>query len=384
MASQGMFSPETYAGVREPVERAFALPPYCYTSQEWYEREVEQVFMKEWVLAGRAEQIPTPGDYFRIDIVSEPIIVVRDDQGTIRAMSASCRHRGTEVVAGQGHCRAFQCPYHGWTYSLRGELIGAPAMDEVKAFDKREYGLIPVRAETWGGFIFVNFAPEAPSLMSRLGEVADRFKTYKFEDMRVTKQWEARLNCNWKIWLENSREGYHVKVVHRETYRRYYKGWAAPTWRMAGTPGVYEVMSGTNDDGLYLPRDPAFPMIEGLSQEDLESTHFLIFYPALLLNIPPSHVAFHQLLPEGPDFTTVVTWMCFPKSTVERPDFEEKVTMYYEIPESFFPEDRAICAANHRGQRARLSRPGRFALEEEPCHAFANYLLDRVLGPSAA
>jgi phenylpropionate dioxygenase-like ring-hydroxylating dioxygenase large terminal subunit len=382
MDRQEMLSPATYAGVREPVHRASTLPPHCYTSWEWYEQEVERVFLKEWIMVGRAEQIPNPGDYFRSDWVREPIIVVRDDRGAIRALSASCRHRGTEVASGKGHCNAFRCPYHGWTYSLRGDLLSAPGMDEVESFDKGRYGLIPVPTETWGGFIFVNFDVGAAPLMSRLGPLAERLKTYRFEDMRVTKQWSARLRTNWKIWLENSREGYHVQVVHRETYRRFYRGWTEPNWRMSGIPGVYEMMSGTNDDGLYLPRDPVFPMVEGLSREDLESTHFVIFYPLLLLNIPPSHLAFHQLLPEAPDITTVITWMCFPRSTVERPDFEEQAKTYYEIPEMFIPEDRAISETMQRGLTARLSRAGRFALEEKPCHAFANYLLDRIVGPA--
>lgn len=380
MDKDRMFAPQTYAGVREPVERAVTLPPYCYTSQEWYAREVERMFLKEWVMVGRAEQIPNPGDYYRLDFVGEPIIVVRDDTGTIRAMSAACRHRATEVVSGRGTCKVFQCPYHGWTYSLRGNLIGAPAMDEVVGFDKNQWGLIQLRTETWGGFIFVNFDPDAEPLMARFGPVAERFKAHRFEDMRVTKQWSARLNCNWKCWLENSREGYHVKVVHGATYRKYYRGWTQPNWRTIGEPGVFELLSGTNDDGLYLPRDPVFPMIDGLSQEDLETTHFLIFYPTLCLNITPAHLAFHLILPEGPEWSTIITLMCFPKSTIERPDFEAVAERWYEIPESFIPEDRAIAETMQRGLRARLGRPGRFALDEKPCHAFANYLLDRVVG----
>jgi choline monooxygenase len=379
MDKPAMFSREAYAGVRAPVERASTLPPHCYASPAWYEREVERVFLREWVMVGRAEQVPRPGDYFRLDYVGEPLVVVRDEQGAVRVMSAACRHRGTEVVAGRGNCRAFQCPYHGWTYNLSGELIGAPDMHLVHGFDRSQWGLIPVRTELWGGFIFVNFDPRAEPLMSRLGEVAERFRAHRFEEMRVTKQWSARLNCNWKCWLENSREGYHVKIVHKETYRRYYRGWSAPNWRMAGRPGVYELMSGTNDDGLYLPRDGAFPMIAGLSPEDLETTHFLIFYPTLCLNITPAHLAFHQILPEGPEWSTIITWMCFPESTTARPDFEEEAKRYYEIPEMFIPEDRAIGETMQRGLRARLGRPGRFALEEKPCHAFANYLLDRVL-----
>lgn len=381
---RAMFDPATYANVRRPLAQAHTLPPHAYTHAEWYRRELDEVLFKQWIFVTRVEEIPNAGDYLRVDVGGEPIIVVRDKEGRIRAMSASCRHRGTEVAAGRGNCASFKCPYHGWVYSLNGELIGVPGMDGVEGFDRRDWGLIPVRTETWGGFVFVNFDPASPPLLAAMGDLPERFKAYRFEEMRVTKKWVNRVEANWKIWLENSREGYHVNVVHRETYRRFYHGRTPGEWRCSGISGVYEILSGTNDDGLYLPPNPVFPFVDGLSKEDQETTHFVIFYPLFLLNIPPSHLALHQLFPEGPEVTTVVTWMCFPKSTVERPDFEHAAKAYYEIPEMFIPEDKQACAAVQRGIRAGLAQPGRFSLEEKPCHEFAKYLLDRVVGPAKA
>jgi phenylpropionate dioxygenase-like ring-hydroxylating dioxygenase large terminal subunit len=214
-----------------------------------------------------------------------------------------------------------------------------------------------------------------------MGDLAARFHSYRFEDMRVTRKWVNHISTNWKIWLENSREGYHGDVVHKETYRKYFPNRPKGEWRYAGSPGVYENLSGGNDDGLYLPRNPVFPLIEGLSAEDQATTHFAIFYPMLLLNIPPSHLAFHQLLPLGPGATTLVTWMCFPKSTVERPDFEREVGRYYDLVEMFLPEDQAVCESLQRGLQSRFAKAGRFAVEERPCYAFANYLLDRMTEP---
>jgi choline monooxygenase len=382
-STHAMFDPATYADVWRPLPQASTLPPYAYTSPAWYQREVQEVFLKQWIFVTRLEEIPNPGDYLRVDVAGEPIIVVRDKEGQVRGLSAACRHRGTEVAAGQGNCASFKCPYHGWVYSLKGELIGVPGMDGVEGFDRKDWGLPAVRTEVWGGFVFVNFDLASPSLLASMGDLPRRLETYRFEDMRVTRKWVNRVEANWKVWLENSREGYHVNVVHRETYRRFYHGRTPGEWRTEGVQGVYEILSGTNDDGLYLPRDPAFPFVEGLSQKDRETTHFVIFYPLLLLNVPPSHLAFHQLLPDGPDATTVVTWMCFPKSTAGRPDFEEAAKAYYEIPEMFIPEDKAACAAVQRGVGARLARPGRFSLEEKPCHEFAKYLLGRVVGRPA-
>jgi phenylpropionate dioxygenase-like ring-hydroxylating dioxygenase large terminal subunit len=384
VAHQDVLTPEQVAGVRKPLTQASTLPPLCYTSRTWYELEVERMWMRNWINIGRAEEIPNPGDYLRVDVIGEPVIMVRAQDGAIRVLSAACRHRGCIVVEGRGNTRLFSCPYHAWSYGLKGELVGVPGMREAENFNKADFGLVPVKTEVWGGFVFVNFDSESQPLMATLGELAQRLEAYRFEDMRVTRKIVNHVDCNWKIWLENSREGYHAPVVHKKSYERFFTGKTAGEWRYAGRPGVYEILSGGNDDGLYLPRNPTFPMVEGLSAEDLGTTHFVVFYPHLLLNIPPSHLAFHQLFPEGPDRTTVVTWICFPETTVARSDFEREVQRYYEIPEAFIPEDKEVVALVQKGLRARLAREGRFSVEERPCYGFANWLLDQVLGTEDA
>ena len=121
-----------------PLLQATFLPPYCYTSREFYELEVEQIFLKEWLCVGRVEQAEKPGDYFALEIANEPVVVARDEAGELHAMSAVCRHRAQVVAEGEGNVRSFQCPYHGWTYSLKGELIATPEMKQTENFDKND------------------------------------------------------------------------------------------------------------------------------------------------------------------------------------------------------------------------------------------------------
>jgi phenylpropionate dioxygenase-like ring-hydroxylating dioxygenase large terminal subunit len=379
--SNSLFSPSTYAAFAQPLNQASTLPPQIYTSPEWYEREIDSIFLKSWLVATREEEIPNPGDYVRVDFVNEPIIVVRDHDNNVRAMSASCRHRGAEIVKGKGNCRAFVCPYHGWAYRLDGQLLSAPAMGDAIAFDGKQCRLPAVRAETWGGFVFVNFDEDAPSLLSCLDDLPDRFKHHRFEEMRVTKKWVNRLNCNWKVWVENSREGYHVAMAHRGTVQRFYPDSKIDKFSARGKSGIYEINTSTNENGLYIPRNPVLPLIEGLPKEDLESTHFAIVYPHLLLNVPPDRITFHQYFPEGPEWTTLVTWCCFPESTIMRDDFEKVVPDYYAPMDLFIAEDKEICEVVQRGVRSRLARPGRFCpAEERTVHEFGRYLLNRVLG----
>ena len=212
--------------------------------------------------------------------------------------------------------------------------------------------------------MFANLAPKPKPIMETLGELAERFKSYRFEEMRVARKAVNRLEANWKLWPENSREGYHAPVVHAKSYRQFYQNRKSRGWTHSGKPGIDEIVSSSNDDGLLLPRNPPFEYVDGLSEEDRDTTHF-VHYPHLLLNIAPSHLHFHQMFPEGPDATTVVTWFCFPKKTVGRPDFHKEVPRYFD-PGSAMIEDKEICAKTQEGLRGVLSRSGRFAVLEKP------------------
>ena len=263
-----IFSPDRYEDTRRPIEHASPLPRDVYISQEWYDREVETIFLKKWLVATREEEIPNPGDYVRLDIIDEPLIILRDDDGEIRALSASCRHRGSELLVGSGNCKKITCPYHAWTYALDGRLLATPSMKDAEAFDKSLHDLPSVRAETWGGFVFINFDPDARSLLESLGGLVDRLASYRMEEMKVTKKWENRFNANWKIWVENSREGYHVRTVHRESLDTFYPGAVRTAFKADGEPMVYAINSSDNENGLYVPRNHTLPFVEGLAPED--------------------------------------------------------------------------------------------------------------------
>jgi len=384
--SDSIFSPEKYVNTRLPIDEASPLPASVYTSQDWYDKEMETIFFKEWLQVTRLEEIPNPGDYVRIDIAGEPLIVLRDSDGTIRTLSASCRHRSSELVEGKGNCRRLVCPYHAWTYSLEGKLMGAPSMEEAKDFDMSDHNLPTFRTETWAGFVFINFDENAKPLLECLGDLPgdlpERFKDYKMEDMVVTKKWENTFNANWKIWVENSREGYHVRTVHRESLDTYYPGAKNSKFKAEGKAGVYAINSSDNENGLYIPRNKTLPFVNGISESDQEHTHFMVFYPHLLMNVPPDRITFHQYFPEGPEWTRIVTWCCFPKDTVALENFEEEVEdKYYPPMELFIKEDKGICEVVHRGIVGRHARPGRYSpTEEQTVYEFANYVLDHVIG----
>jgi len=133
-----------------------------------------------------------------------------------------------------------------------------------------------------------------------------------------------------------------------------------------------------------VPRGGKFPFVETLSEEDRNSTHFMVFYPHLLMNMPPDRITFHQYFPEGPNQTRIITWCCFPQSTIERDDFEEEFEKKYIGPmEMFIDEDKGICEVVHRGIVSKLTTPTRYSpTEEKTVHEFSNYVLDHVIGPA--
>ena len=143
-------------------EQARAMPPSVYTSEEFLAGEIEYLFAREWFCAGRASALAKPGDYTTLELAGQPIMVIRDRDGTVRAQSNVCLHRMSTLLSGSGNVSSIVCPYHAWTYNIDGSLRGAPAMTLNEGFCKADYKLPQVRCEDWLGWIMVSLNPDAP------------------------------------------------------------------------------------------------------------------------------------------------------------------------------------------------------------------------------
>jgi phenylpropionate dioxygenase-like ring-hydroxylating dioxygenase large terminal subunit len=375
-----LFDPTRFAATRRPALEASGLPAFCYTSPAWYAREVERIFLREWIFVGRADQIPHPGDYLAVEIAGEPLVVVRDQQGEIRAFSASCRHRGTRIVSADGHARAFRCPYHAWTYALDGQLIGCAEMQRTRDFDRSRYGLVPIALERWAGFLFVRLSPEGPGLAAFLGDLPERLAGYRLDEMVCTRRVTYDLACNWKVYVENAMEVYHVPFVHGKTIEE-----TVPmsVWTEEEARGSYIILYGAAPGSLaLLEGDEGFPPIEGLPEKLAAGSYIPLIYPSTMLGCTIDTMWWLQILPGGPERTWVTVGSCFPRATVARPDFATVAARYYTRWDTTIPEDNAISALQQQGLRARLSRPGRYSYREVLVHDIATYVLDRVLDPA--
>ena len=373
-AAQNMFDPELYRDVRLPFEQARSMPPWCYTSREFFEREVERVFRRVWNFAGRADEVPNQGDYFTLDMFGESIIIVRGKDQEVRAFANTCRHRGTRLLKGRGKCRVISCPYHSWAFALDGTLLGAPDMERTPGFRKEDYPLHPVRLEQWAGFLFVALSDEVPPFEAYLGNIREIFAPYQFGDMVCVRRRSYEIEGNWKLFVENAMEDYHTATVHRQSI-------GVQNTVREDTAGEWDAIHMESDATIaVLPEDgTTLPQIDGLTGRPASGTYFTVIYPQTFFGTTQDCMWWLQSLPHAADRTTVVIGSCFPASTVARPDFEEQVAKYYRRWDKSLPEDNAITEEQQAGLQSAFARPGPLCWREPVVHSLDNWVLDRVL-----
>ena len=382
-----MFHPRTYDQIRKSVTEASTLPPFCYTSAEFYRAEVKHMFMKVWNFLGRADRIQKAGDYFTIDYVGVGLIILRDRDGSIKAFANSCRHRGTRIIDAEmidtiDNTRGLKCPYHSWVYGLDGSLKGAPGMEETVGFDKTQSGLIPVRIETWGGFLFVNFDNDAEPLLDYLGDMPQVLVSYKCEDLILTRIKVHEVECNWKTHIENAMEDYHVPTVHGSTlnllkvdhFNVPTKGaWFNMRERHEGTRALLE------EDRKY-----AFPLNPSIRDHAAQGTNFVCINPSTMLGMTLDCVWYIELHPLGPTRTRVVVGSCFPKATTELPDFAERAKFYYKRWDKSIGEDNVIAVLQQRGLSSPMAEVGRMSKHEYLIPKLGAWWIDHTIDRGAA
>ena len=196
------------------IARASTLSAHLYYTEEAFAEEKSRIFSATWQLMGHARQVPHPGDYFTFDLIGEPLLVARGEDGVLRAFYNVCRHRAGHPASGCGNRKLFRCGYHGWTYRLDGALLVTPEFDGVEDFDPRQFGLAPVRVAEWFNLIFVNLDPEAPALLDSLGTLTEQAVKFDLPGMTFSERRTYDMKCNWKTYVDNYLEGYHLPSVH--------------------------------------------------------------------------------------------------------------------------------------------------------------------------
>lgn len=382
---------DSFATSVMPTEEAETLPPELYTSEEFYRFEKEALFYREWLCVGREEWVPAAGDYFTATHANEPIIVARDREGNLQAMSAVCQHRAMLVAEGQGNTRAFICPYHHWTYDLDGKLVGAPAMNKTCNFDKAKNNLPKLKVETWHGFVFVNFDPEAEALVSRLGPLESVVANYELEKLRGPAPIVENFAWNWKVQFENNNDGYHASRLHQGLHDYIPSSKASFPEVPKGTAGYYRLNGTLHKNAAFNPTEKAlFPVFPKLSEEEQNRLLFVNLPPSLSLVIT-NDVAIYIIMDADSATTHKVTFgSLYLPEAMEDSLFETKAKVTSDYTNSIFAQDLHTDLLVQQGLGSKFAPRGRYSWQEDAQRQFNVWLVDRYMaewdrrrGPSA-
>ena len=364
---------ELRANVAVPFERAYAMPKSVYTSPEFAAAEVEHIFARDWQSAGRADTLKNPGDYLTMTIAGEPIVILRDREGTLRAMSNVCRHRMSTILEGRGNVRSIVCPYHAWTYNLDGSLRGAPAMAANESFCKENIALPPVRVENWLGWIMVTLNPGAPSPHEALAGVEKLVGYLDMASYGETFRETFRWNTNWKVLAENFMESYHLPVCHAGTI-----GGSVDLMKMTcpqGSPAFNYHYIMKNDT---VPLSLAHPSNTTLLGDERRITWLLAIYPALLITLTPGYFWYLCLTPVGPDQVDVLYGGGMSADWIADPEAAAHLATIKALLDDVNIEDKGCVEKVYKGLVAGLSSPGPLSHLERPNFEFATYIASKM------
>jgi phenylpropionate dioxygenase-like ring-hydroxylating dioxygenase large terminal subunit len=365
---------EVTGGERQPLEQACTLPPDSYTSESFFQLEVERIFRKEWLVIGHASQIPNVGDYFTLDLLGEMLVVVRSAE-RIRALSRVCLHRWAPLVDGSGNTKRFSCPFHKWAYDLDGRLVGAPLMDKVE-FDLHTCRLPEYRIEIVDGFIYLNFSGDAPSIGKQLADLTAELKRLAPDDWLVGTTLNYDCAINWKIVVETFMECYHHIAAHPETFERIYP--ARLTYTEDGRPAWTVCHAPARADALDSQISAGFTDLGDLEPEDRREFRLYLVYPYHLINVLPDRVFWFCIQPVSATRTRIQSHLLFTRQAFTRPDFHEKLAREREFLIVVNNEDIAVNEMQQRGVATRTALPGRFSDLEKALWQLADYIRDRV------
>jgi choline monooxygenase len=331
-----------------PLERAHTIPNSWYFDPELAELERRTAFAG-WQAAGRLDQLDGAGSYFTADVAGEPVAVLRDGDGVLRALHNVCRHRAAPVLTEPcGTATKLRCRYHGWTYDLTGRLRGAPEFEGVADFCREDFGLKPMIVDTWGPTVWVHAVGPALPLADYLDALPQRTQGLGIEKLRWHSRRTYDLACNWKVYVDNYLDGgYHINYVH------------------PALAGVIDYSKYHTD--LYAHANvqvsPLKPADDGAvvgAVRTGENAYYWWVFPNFMVNLYDGVMDTNLVLPLGPERCRVVFDFYFAEGTTE-----EFIGPSLDVAERVQQEDVGICEEVQRGLHSRSFVTGRFSVRRE-------------------
>ncbi len=381
-SSQGA---DELSDTRANLQSARHLPARYYMDPDILEKEKQAFFFKDWLVVGREEEFPNPGDYRAFELLSEPVVICRDEQGKLNAFANVCRHRNVAVAIGEGNAKEFTCPYHAWVYDLEGRLVAASRPRGITSVNSKNCRLPPIKLDTWAGFIFINFSDDAPSLADYLDEDGYReaCEYVHPERMALVDTYTYDIDCNWKLVPENLADVYHVEVIHRSSFggAGYSTERAISELTLTKHGWHKEYISGTMAPDGELLFGPAPWLADHEKGASFAFSAFLRpnFYLFARADLVQPWVAY----PLSATRTRVTGWTCIPKEFIGKPAFEQKRKILADFARKFSLEDADLMAAIQKGLTSRYFVRGPMHDLEKMIHHRINRYLDAMQSASA-
>jgi len=340
------------------IARAWTLPARLYTDPAVFHAEKEKIFARTWQVVGQRDQVAKPGDYFTTSLIGEPLLIVRGNDGKLRGFYNVCRHRAGPPAEGCGSRKLFRCGYHGWTYGLDGSLISATEIEGVEGFRAEDFALAPVRTEEWFNLVFVNLDADARLLRDCLGDLPRQAEKFPFQEMKLVERRTYEMKCNWKTYVDNYLEGYHLPSVHpglnRELDFNAYVIEPYPTHVRQFSP-IRGAQPGDTTPRRYQE-----------TKEGLTTDYFWAF-PNWMLNCYPDNLSLNIVLPIDAERSLAIFEWYLPEKDCKSEAAKASVEFSHQIQ----IEDIGICEVVQRNLRSRSYSRGRYSVtQEKGVHAF--------------
>ena len=343
-----------------PLAEASTIPAPWYTDAHVFELEKQSVFSRSWQVAARLDQVREPGQYITTEIADEPIVIVRGTAGELRGFFNVCRHHAAAVMTeAEGRATQMRCPYHGWTYSLEGELKGTPDFSGVCNFDRTDNGLAPVEIATWESWVFSRIGEQQSSSLNNsnssltdfLGDdLIQQIKILGFVNLHWMEQRRYRLNCNWKVFVDNYLDGgYHVPHLHK------------------GLDSVLDYSNYTIENGDRFSLQSS-PMVSRGHDDEVGSVRtggralYYWLYPNFMMNYYEGVLDTNLVRPLAVDRTEVVFDFYFADVSESA---RERNLASINVGDRIQQEDLDICESVQRGLKSRAYHAGRLSVRRE-------------------
>lgn len=360
----------------QPFEGAQAMPASAYCDQAFLGLEMDRIFKQDWICVGRASGLSAAGDYLALEVAGEPIVVLRDREGALRAYSNVCLHRMSTLLTGRGNCPLIVCPYHAWTYGLDGRLRSAPHMENSGGFGVENYRLPEIRLEVWQGFIFVTLDPHVAAVAERLATLEARaVAPYRLGDYVETFREEQTWNTNWKCLAENYMESYHLSKIHKDTVGKHSKTEELVCVEGDACHNLHWIIK---DQGFST--NTAHPDNRHLPSDWHNRSALFTVYPGLVCTLTPGYFWYLSVQPQGTGQVRVIYGGGLAPEFAAEATAGEQATALKALLDRVNAEDMVGVEAVYRGLQAALAKPGHLNYLEQPVYEFGRYVARKTLG----